>query len=145
MKKPILLLALSSLAMSPAEASVRDAALFSSSEQAQARTSLFAGATYRVQFGGRGEPPRSRASLKLSGMTIAPGASKFRFGEGVEVAGKAGAPVLSIAGRDAGKIGERANLSTGATVAIVVVGAVVVAGVVAALLIDERLDRQNTE
>lgn len=79
-------------------------------------------------------------------MAMTPGTSEIKFGKGFELSrGKSGNPALLIAGRDAGELGDRANLGTGATVAIVVVGAVVVAGVVAALLIDERLDRQNTE
>ncbi|MEO7654576.1 MAG: hypothetical protein ABIS23_02695 [Sphingomicrobium sp.] len=146
MKWPMILLAMASLPLSPAAASVRDAAFSSSADQTYAQTSIFAGASYRLTLGRSGDTPRSRASLKLSGMKTAPGASEFKFGQGLEIAaGKAGKPTLYVAGRKAEKLGDRANLGTGGTVALVVVGVVVAAGVVAALLIDERLDRQNTE
>ncbi len=146
MKRPMFLLAMASLPLSPAAASVRDAAFASSADQTYAQTSIFAGATYRLNLGRPGDAPRGRASFKLSGMKTAPGASEIKFGQGLEIAaGKTGKPTLFVAGRQAETLGNRANLGTGGTVALVVVGVVVAAGVVVALLIDERLDRQNTE
>jgi hypothetical protein len=149
MKKLIALLAMTSLSATPAAASVRDVAFSSSADQARAQTSMFAGASYRVVLGGTGENPRSRASLKLSGMMKVPGASEIRFGQGLEVArGIAGKPALFVAGRDVGKLGDQARLGSGGTIALVVVGLVVVAGGAAALAIDardDRLDRQNVE
>ena len=97
-------------------------------------------------FDGSTGKPRGRASFLVGGMSSTPDASTFRIGQGLELAGgKSGKPALFIAGRDVGELGDRNNLSTGATIALVVVGVVVVAGGIAALLIDERLDRQNQE
>ena len=146
MKKLSGFLAIAFLAASPAATSVREVAFASTADRAQPRTSMFVGATYRLDLDGKAGKPRSRASLQLSGMMSAPDASNLRIDQGLEIAGgKAGKPALLIAGRDAGELGDRAHLGTGATIAVVVVGVVVVAGVVAALLIDERLDRQNSE
>ena len=142
----MILLAMVSLPLSPAAASVRDAAFASSADQTHAQASIFAGATYRLNLGRAAEGPRGRASLKLSGMKAAPRTSEIKFGQGLEItAGKTGKPALLVAGRSTENLGNRSNLGTGGKVALVVIGAVVVAGVVVALLIDERLDRQNTE
>jgi hypothetical protein len=146
MKQLVAALALAGLTASPAAASVRDAAFAASSDHQQAQTSLFAGATYRINFDRRSGKPMARASLGIGGMMHSPGSSEMRIGQGLEIAGgKTGRPALFIAGREAGEIERRAGLSTGATIALAVVGVVVVAGAVTALLIDERLDRQNTE
>ena len=130
----------------PVAASPRDAAFSSTDERAQPRNSTFVGATYRIGLDRGTGKPHGRASLQVSAMTSAPDASVLRIGQGLELSGaKGGKPALFIAGRDVGELGNRNRLSTGATVALVVVGIVVVAGGVVALLIDERLDRQNQE
>lgn len=146
MQKLIAFLAMTGLAASPVGASVRDAAFSSSADRAPAQTSIFAGATYRLGLDGRAGKTRGRAGLNLSGMVMSPDASDIRIGQGLEVAdGKTGRPALFVAGREAGKLGDRARVGTGGTVALVVVGVVIVAGVAVALAVDERLDRQNSE
>ena len=146
MKKLIAMLAVTTLAASPVTATVRDAAFASSGDRAQPQTSMFVGATYHVGLNGSSNRARGRASLHLGAMMKTTDASDLRIGRGLEIAGgRAGKPALLIAGHDARDLGDRSHLSTGATVALVVVGVVVIAGVTAALLIDERLDRQNSE
>jgi hypothetical protein len=146
MNKLIALLAMASLSATPAAASVRDAAFSSSADPAQVRTGVFVGAHYRLSFHRDASAPQGRASFKLSGMAHTPGASDLKLGSGLEIAGgKSGKPALFVAGRDADKLGDQARLGSGGTIALVVVGLVVVAGSVAALAIDDRLDRQNSE
>ena len=146
MKKLIGFLTLSGMLASPVAASPRDAAFSSTDDRAQSRNSTFVGATYRIGFDRGTGKPRGRASFQVSAMTSTPDASVLRIGQGLELAGaKSGKPALFIAGRDVGELGNRNHLSTGATIALAVVGVVVVAGGVVALLIDERLDRQNQE
>jgi hypothetical protein len=146
MKKLVGFWAIVSLSASPAAASVRDVAFASTAERVQPQTSSFVGVTYRLGLDGKSGKPHGRASLQVSSMVSAPDASTLRIGQGLEiVSGKAGKPALLIAGREAGELGDRSHLSTGATVALALVGVVVVAAGVAALLIDERLDRQNQE
>ena len=146
MKKLVAFWAGVSLGASAATASVRDVAFASTDDRAQPRNSTFVGATYRIGFDRGAGKPRGRVSLQVSALTSTPDASILRIGQGLELTGgKSGKPALFIAGRDLGDLGDRNHLSKGATIALVVVGVVVVAGGVAALLIDERLDRQNQE
>ena len=146
MKKLIGLLVVTGLSATPVTASVRDAAFSSSADHAQAQTGMFIGVHYRLSSNRDASAPRGRASFKLSGMAQTPGTSDFKLGSGLEFAvGKSGKPTLFVAGREAGKLGNQAHLGTGGTIALAVVGLAVVAGAVAALTIDARLDRQNSE
>ena len=146
MRRLIAVLAVASVTVSPATASVRDAAFASSSDRILAQTSMFAGATYRVGFDGRSGKPRGHAAVQLSGMVMSANSTEIRFGQGLQITGgKTGKPALFLSGRDVGQLGDQARLSKGATVGLVVLGVVVVAGAVVALAIDARLDRQNVE
>ena len=130
MNKLITLLAMTSLLASPAWGSVREAAFASSGDQQSAQTSLFGGATYRVSLDRRTSEPRERASLKIAGMSHVPGSLNIRFGDGLELTGgKTGRPALHMAGQDIGQLDRKANLSTGAAIAIGV-GVVLLVGVV---------------
>ena len=146
MKHFLAFTAMTSLIVSPLSASVRDAAFASSADPSTAQTSVFAGATYKVGLDRRSGEPRGRASLKLAGMVKPSAYGQARFSDGLEIAsGRTGKPALHLAGRDVGELNQKANLGTVGTAAIVVVEVAVAAAVVVALLIDERLDRQNQE
>lgn len=145
MNKLIALLVMTNLSAMPAAASVRDAAFSSSADRAQAQTGMFAGVHYQITSA-RDAAPQGRASLKMSGMTHTPGKSDLKLARGLEISrGKTGKPTFFVGGRDPGELGDRVNLGKGGTIALVVVGVVVVAGAAVALAIDARLDRQNSE
>ena len=130
MKSFASILAVASLANAPVAASVRDAALSSSSDRPEMRTSMFAGATYRVGFNRKTGKVVGRASLKIAGMTSVPGSPYAKFANGFEITGgKTGQPALHLRGMDIGEIERKASLSTGATIAIGV-GVLSVAGVI---------------
>ena len=113
------ILAIAGLAGAPVAASVRDAAFSSSADRAETRTSVFAGATYRVGLNGKSRKPVGRASLKIAGMTKVAGSPYAQFANGFEITGgKTGQPALHLGATDIGDIERRANLSTGASVAI---------------------------
>jgi len=136
MIKWISLLAMTSLAASPAIASVREAAFATSAEQQRAQTSVFVGATWRIGLDRRAGEPRGRALLALTGMTRTPSA-EVRFGRGLEISGgQGGTPLVSMGGQDLGQVKAKAKLSGGTTAAIVI-GVLVVAAVVAAVAISE--------
>lgn len=129
-KKLISLFTVTSLITAPAVASVRDAAFASGSDRAEARTSMFVGATYRVGFNNRSGKPVGRASVKLTGMAFTPGSAQVRLGQGLEVTASNGLkPRLRIAGQNITQLEHRANLGTGGAIAIGV-GVLLVAGVV---------------
>ena len=118
MRKTIALLAMVSLAASPAAAGTPDAAFASTFDQRETRASMFAGATLRIGLRGGTAERTTKASLQLSGMTTQAGAPA-RFSQGLELThGRRGKPALHIAGQDIGRIQHRNNLSTGTAVAM---------------------------
>jgi hypothetical protein len=127
-------------------ASVREAAYSTSSNQPVAQVSMFGGATYRIGFDRRADKVRGRASLNFGGMVKSANSSELRIAQGLEIAGgKSGKPALHLAGQDVGELGNRAKLGTGGTVALVVVGVVVVAAVIAGLAWAEDRKNKNNE
>lgn len=145
MKRFIAVLAMSSLAATPALGSVRDAAFSSSADRPAAQTSVFAGATYRVGLDRRAAEARGRASLKVAGMSNAPGSPDFRFGNGLEItAGRTGKPAVHLAGQDIGQLNRKAQLS-GTTTALIVGGVLIAAAVTALVLVDYTRDRRRCE
>ena len=129
MKKLLTLLAMTSLSASPASGSVKEAAFASSADRHAPQTSMFVGATYRVGLDKRSGVARGRASLAFTGMTRTP-TSDIKFRQGLELSqGRTGNPSLYIAGQPIGKMGRKANLSTGTGIAIGL-GVILVAGVV---------------
>ena len=128
MKSFASILAVASLAGAPVAASVRDAAFSSSSDRAEVRTSVFAGATYRVGLDQVSSKPVGRASLKIGGMTRVPGSTYAKFANGFEITGgRTGRPALHLGGMEIGDIERKANLSSGAAIAVGV-GVLLVAG-----------------
>ena len=144
--KPFLAgLTMASLIISPAAASVRDAAFSTSSDRPAAQTSMFAGATYRIDFDRRKNEPRGRASLKLSGMATSPGSSAIRFSDGLEISGgQSGKPAVYLAGRDLGQLKRKAELS-GSGTALIIGGIVVLAVVVVLVASDVHHDNKCSE
>ena len=132
MKKLISLFAVASLIASPVAATVREAAFATSADRHATQTSMFVGATYRVGLNERTAGIRGRASLAFTGMTRTP-TNDFKFRHVLELSrGQTGKPSLYLAGRDIGEVERKANLSTGAGIAIglgvlLVAGAVVLA------------------
>lgn len=147
MKKLIALLAMTSLSATPVAASVRDAAFSSSADHAQTQTGMFVGVHYRISSKRDASAPTGRASFKMSGMALTPGASDIRFSEGLELtAGKTGKPAFLVGGSDLGEMQKSLKLSGGATAAIVVVGvAVIAAGIFAAMYCDSHCENANAE
>ena len=147
MQKFLILLAMTSLATTPAFASARDAAFASSLDRPDGQRSMFVGATYRVGFGQGARESRGRAALTLTGMTRAPTA-EVRLGQGLELAGGSkGQPTLYLAGHEMSELGKQANLSTGGKIAIGIgVVALIGAVVVGAMWYDAtKCDRQDCE
>lgn len=129
MNKLLTMVAMTSLLASPAWGSVREAAFPSSASRHSAQTSIFAGATYRVGLDRRTSQASGRVSLALTGMTRTP-TSDVKFRQGIELSqGHTGKPSLSLAGQPIGKMGRKANLSTGAGIAIGL-GVILIAGVI---------------
>jgi hypothetical protein len=145
MKTSVSVLAVASLIAAPADASVRDAAFASSADRARAESSIFIGANYGVSLGRKTNAGKARASFKIAGM-VKDGNAQFRLGEGLALtAGTQGKPAFLIGGQDIGAMKGKANLGTGGTVALVVVGLAVIGGAVAALAIYERHENENGE
>ena len=120
----------------PAFANPRTAAFAHSGDIHSARSSMFAGATYRVGFHRRSGKAKGMASFKLAGMATAPGSAEVRFGHGLELTGSGtGKPAFHIAGQEIAQIKRRASLSTGGAIAIGV-GVVVLVG--AAILVSTK-------
>ena len=144
MTKLIAMLA-AGLATAPAQAGLRDAVFASSADRTELRSGMFVGASYSVGFNRAVQAPQGKASLKMSGMVVAPGTSQIRFGDGIELALRGNAkPALLVGGSDVGQIRKSAKLSGTTTVMIVVGVAALAAGIyVAALHIED--DRKNVE
>lgn len=125
------LLAITCLAATPAAGGVREAAFASSSDQTNAKASLFVGASYRLGFDRAAKSTKGRASLKMSGMTHRPATSELRFGQGIEfAAGRTGKPALFLAGSDVGELQKSARLNGTTTAVVAVVGVALLVGVV---------------
>ena len=111
----------------PANAGIREAAFATTADQGQVRTSVFAGADYRLALDGRGGDRNGRATLKFAGAARVPGSVQLRLGSGVELGrSRDGQAALSIAGVDSRQLGRRMNLSKGATAGLVVGGLLLV-------------------
>jgi hypothetical protein len=107
------------------------AAYSQSGDVHSARSSMFAGATYRVGLDRRSGRAEGRASLKLAGMSMAQGSAQVRFGQGLELTGSGtGRPVLLLNGSKVGHLSKRANMSSGGKAAVIA-GVVLLAGTVA--------------
>jgi hypothetical protein len=129
MNKFFTMIGMTSLLASPALGSVRDAAFASSADSTAAQTSIFVGATYRVELGKRTVETPGRASLAFTGITRTP-TNDIKFRQGLELSqGETGKASLYIAGQNIGEIERKANLSSGAAIAIGV-GVILVAGVI---------------
>ena len=145
MYKPIAFLAMTSLLTSPVLGSVREAAFSSSSDRHGSQNSMFAGATYRVGFDRRSGEPRGRASLNVAGMTRTPTAD-FKIGQGLEIrGGRTGKPAFLLGGREIDLKNRKANLSSGATIAIVAVGVLAVGAVVTYYALRDPCDHKECE
>ena len=146
MRNLVAFCAMTSLIGKPLSAAVRDAAFVSSADRPTAQTSMFVGASYRLSLGGHKSQSRSRASLKIAGMSATTDSSSIRLGDGLELAeGNAGRPTVYLAGRDVSQMNKRANISDGGKVALAVTGLVVIVGVVAALVIADRLNDDDED
>ena len=120
-------LALLALAQ-PACAGVREAAFGSSSDQPVTRAGMFVGATYRVGFDGRSDPPKGQASLNIAGVTQ-PNGGAFRLRPGLELAGSSRGQIrMSLGGVPAEQLEKRLNMSGGVKTALVIGGAVLLVG-----------------
>jgi hypothetical protein len=136
MRNLLALCAMASLVAAPASASVREAAFALSTDRPVAQTSMFVGATYRIGLDRRTDDQPSRAALRLSGMSHAPGSSELRLGKGLELsAGKTGKPAWYLAGQDVGEFKSKAQMN--GTTTAVIVGGVILLGVIAAVVISD--------
>lgn len=130
------MLAIAGLIASPASASVRDAAFADSGDRSVARTSTFAGVSYRVGLETTTGKPTGVASLQLAAMTHASGSAQMRFSDGLQLrAGKSGKPALHLAGQDIGELNRKAELD-GTGTALVIGGVVLLAVIVAVVASD---------
>lgn len=145
MKIHISILAVASLIAAPAGASVREAAFASSADRTRAETSMFVGMNYQLDLSGKLHPGKGRASLKVAGMVKSPNA-QFRIGEGLALAPKAkGKPTFLVGGQELRVEDDRANLSKGATVGVIVVGVLAVAAAAAYLALRDPCDGRDCE
>jgi hypothetical protein len=136
------LLAITSLT-SPALADYRQAAFASSADRPQAQASMFTGMRYRISLDGNHGQPRARASLTFAGMKQTLDGSQLQIGSGLEIAaGKTKKPALHLAGQDIGELKKSSSLD-GTTTVAVVVGVLVAAAIVGALVIDDKLQDDN--
>lgn len=124
-------------------------------ERDRPQIGAFAGARLRIPLGGAREERRLRAGLTLAPtmrVRHADGASRLRFGEGIEfgVAGRepvrlslAGTPVDRLAGDGRGPDGRRLGVSTLGWIAIGVGATVVILVGAAALVADHISDNER--
>ena len=145
MKQAVLILAAASLIATPVSASVRDAAFASSADPSRAQTGMFVGFKYGVSVDRRTNAPKGRASFNVARMVKAPDA-QLRIDEGVGLAlGAKGKPALLVGGQEFDLKDRKANLSTGATVAIVVVGLLAIGAVAAYYALRDPCDYKECE
>ena len=122
MKIIVRCLVISSILAAPAHADGRDALFQSSAEPSATRTSMFAGATYRVGFDRRAGKAKGRAALSFGSMALSPTTASVRFSDSFQLTGgRTGKPALHIAGQDIGELGRTTQLN-GTTTAVLVVG-----------------------
>lgn len=145
-KEPILVFAAASLVATPVSASVREAAFASSADRAPTEASVFVGLKYGVSLGRSTNAPKVRASFNVARMSKTPNA-QLRVTEGVGLTfGAKGKPALLLGGHEIGDLKDRrANLSTGATVAIVTVGVLAVGAVAAYYALRDPCDYKECE
>jgi hypothetical protein len=137
--------AIASLITAPAAASVREAAFSSSAERGHAETSMFIGLNYGVSLDRKTNVHKARASFKVARMVTTPNA-QFRVGEGFGLAARAnGKPMFLVGGQELGNKRDKANLSTGGTVAIAVVGVLVIGAVAAYYALRDPCDHKECE
>ena len=92
------------------------------------RAGMFVGATYRVGFDGRSDPPKGQASLNIAGVTQ-PNGGAFRLRPGLELAGSSRGQIrMSLGGVPAEQLEKRLNMSGGVKTALVIGGAVLLVG-----------------
>lgn len=142
MKNIVRCLVISSILAAPANANGRDALFQSSAEPSATRTSMFAGATYRIGFDRRAGKAKGRAALSFGTMALSPTTASVRFSDSFQLTGgRTGKPALHIAGQDVGELGKTAQLN-GTTTAILIAGGVVllVVGAVALSRIEGPCD-----
>jgi hypothetical protein len=134
-----------SLITAPAAASVREAAFSSSTDREHAQTSMFIGMNYGISLDRKTNVRKARASLKVARMVRTPNA-QFRVGEGFGLAaGANGTPVFLVGSQELGSKRDKANLSTGGTVAIAVVGVLVIGAVAAYYVLRDPCDHKECE
>jgi len=150
MRKAIISAALLGLCIQPVQAQMVSAPAPGGAEPVA--MGGFVGARVRISLGGtRSEDQKLRAGLTIAPMQYRGGGDlqgfRSRIGEGLEFGFRGGetAPQLSLAGmRLTGGKGlpgkARSNLSDGATIALVVVGVVAIAGVALYAAADEADD-----
>lgn len=150
MKKAIVSAALLALCVQPVQAQMVSAPPPGGAEPVQ--MGGFVGARVRISLGGtRAEDQKLRAGLTIAPMQYRGGGDlqgfRSRIGEGLEFGFRGGeqTPQLSLAGMPLtggkGAPGKgRSNLSDGATIALVVVGVVAVAGIALYAAADEADD-----
>lgn len=134
MKTLISAIIVTSLVTTPAMASVRDAAFATSADKQPERTSVFAGATYRVGLDRRTAHHQGRASLQFAGMKRTASAD-LQFGQGIEMTTSHGKSTLFVGGQDIGDLRSSAKLN--GTTTAVIVGGVLLLGVLAAVAVSE--------
>ena len=106
---------------------------------------MFAGVTYRVGLDRRTSEARGRASLAFTGMKRTP-TDDFKFRQGIELSlGRTGKPALYLAGQDLGQVKAKANLSSTATIGIVVVGVLAIGAVAAYYALRDPCDYKECE
>lgn len=145
MKELILVIAAASMVASPVSASVREAAFASTADHARIEGSVFVGLRYGVALDQKEDARKARASFNVARMVKTSNA-QLRVGDGVGLTlGAKGKPTFLIGGREIDLKDRKANLSTGATVAIVTVGVMAVGAVAAYYALRDPCDYKECE
>lgn len=139
------MMAAASLVATPVSASVRDAAFASTADRARTETSIFVGVKYGVALDHKGATSKARPTFNVARMVKTPDA-QLHVGDGVGLTvGAKGKPTFLIDGREIDLQDRKANLSTGATVAIVAVGVLAIGAVVAYYALRDPCDHKECE
>ena len=145
MKKLLTLSTMAGLLASPAWGSVREAAFATSADPKRAESSMFIGLNYGVALDRKTDARAARASFKVARM-VRTSDARFRIGEGLElVAARDGGPAFLVGGREIGGKGDKANLSTGGTIAVVTVAVLAVGAVAAYYALRDPCDHKECE
>jgi hypothetical protein len=145
MNKLIVLLAAAKVVATPVAASVRDAAFSSSADRSHAESSMFVGMTYGLALDRKTNAREARASFNVARMVRTPSA-QFRVGEGLQLAvGAKGNPAFLIGGQEIRIRNDKANLSSGGTIGIAVVGVLAVGAVAAYFALRDPCDHKECE